>query len=82
MSSPIESFGEGTSYKDGKPVEWVDVDGRTDSLRMVQLWADGDFVKTFGMQLVKGKLMDAGFDNYWDRSKMRTAVINETAWRA
>ena len=82
MSSPIESFGEGTSYKDGKPVEWVDVDGRIDSLRMVQLWADGDFVKTFGMQLVKGKLMDAGFAQYWDFSKTKTAVINETAWRA
>lgn len=82
MSSPIENFGEGTSYKDGNKVEWTDVDGRTDSLRMVQLWADGDFVKTFGMQLVKGKLMDADFDNYWDHGKAKTAVINETAWRA
>ena len=66
MSSPIENFGEGTSYKDGNKVEWTDVDGRTDSLRMVQLWADGDFVKTFGMQLVKGKLMDSDFGGYWD----------------
>lgn len=82
MSSPIENFGEGTSYKDGNKVEWTDVDGRTDSLRMVQLWADGDFVKTFGMQLVKGKLMDADFDNYWDHGTTKTAVINETAWRA
>lgn len=82
MSTDLGNFGEGTSFKDGNPVEWVDVDGRTDSLRMVQLWADGDFVKTFGMELVKGKLMDGDFDNYWDRSKMRTAVINETAWRA
>ena len=82
MSSPIENFGEGTSYKDGNKVEWTDVDGRTDSLRMVQLWADGDFVKTFGMQLVKGKLMDDDFDNYWDHGMTKTAVINETAWRA
>lgn len=82
MSSPIESFGEGTSYKDGKPVEWTDVDGRTDSLRMVQLWADGDFVKTFGMKLVKGELMNADFNNYWDQGETKTAVINETAWRA
>lgn len=82
MSSPIESFGEGTSYKDGKPVEWTDVDGRTDSLRMVQLWADGDFVKTFGMQLVKGQLMDDDFNNYWDQGETKTAVINETAWCA
>lgn len=82
MSSPIENFGEGTSYKDGNKVEWTDVDGRTDSLRMVQLWADGDFVKTFGMQLVKGKLMDDDFNNYWDQGETKTAVINETAWRA
>ena len=82
MSSPIENFGEGTNFKDGSKVEWTDVDGRTDSVRMVQLWADGDFVKTFGMQLVKGKLMDADFNNYWDHGTTKTAVINETAWRA
>ena len=82
MSSPIENFGEGTSFKDGSKVEWTDVDGRTDSVRMVQLWADGDFVKTFGMQLVKGKLMDDDFNNYWDQGETKTAVINETAWRA
>ena len=82
MSSPIESFGEDTDYKDGNRVEWTDMDGRTDSLRMVQLWADGDFVKTFGMKLIKGKLMDASFDGYWNFGKVKTAVINETAWRA
>lgn len=82
MSSPIENFGEGTNFKDGSKVEWTDVDGRTDSVRMVQLWADGDFVKTFGMQLVKGKLMDDDFNNYWDQGETKTAVINETAWRA
>ena len=82
MSAPIERFGEDTDYKDGNMVEWTDMDGRTDSLRMVQLWADGDFVKTFGMKLVKGKLMDAGFDDYWDSGKAKTAVINEAAWRA
>ena len=82
MSTDLGNFGEGTSFKDGSKVEWTDVDGRTDSLRMVQLWADDDFVKTFGMQLVKGKLMDADFDNYWDHGMTKTAVINETAWRA
>lgn len=82
MSTDLGNFGEGTSYKDGSKVEWTDVDGRTDSLRMVQLWADGDFVKTFGMELVKGKLMDSDFAQYWDFSKTKTVVINETAWRA
>lgn len=82
MSTDLGNFGEGTSFKDGSKVEWTDVDGRTDSLRMVQLWADGDFMKTFGMELVKGKLMDADFGRYWDSSKEKTTVINETAWRA
>lgn len=82
MSTDLGNFGEGTSFKDGSKVEWTDVDGRTDSLRMVQLWADGDFVKTFGMELVKGKLMDSDFAQYWDFSKTKTVVINETAWRA
>ncbi|HIZ91503.1 MAG TPA: FtsX-like permease family protein [Candidatus Bacteroides merdavium] len=82
MSTDLGNFGEGTSFKDGSKVEWTDVDGRTDSLRMVQLWADGDFVKTFGMELVKGKLMDSDFGGYWDSSKEKTTVINETAWRA
>ena len=82
MSTDLGNFGEGTSFKDGSKVEWTDVDGRTDSLRMVQLWADGDFVKTFGMLLVKGKLMDDDFDNCWDHGMTKTAVINETAWRA
>ena len=82
MSSPIESFGEETNHKDGDKVEWTDVDGRTDSLRMVQLWADGDFVKTFGMKLIKGELMDADFGNYWNSDKSKTTVINEAAWRA
>lgn len=82
MTTDLGNFGEGTSFKDGSKVEWTDVDGRTDSLRMVQLWADGDFVKTFGMELVKGKLMDSDFAQYWDFSKTKTVVINETAWRA
>lgn len=81
MSAPISNFGEGASYGDGKSVKWTDLDGHTDSLRMVELWADNSFVKTFGMELVKGELMDSDFDNYW-ASPVRTAVINETAWRA
>ena len=81
MSAPIESFGEGTNYKDGDVVYFTDVDGRTDSLRMVMLFADGDVVNTFGMEVIKGKLMNADFNNYWSM-RNGTTVINETAWRA
>lgn len=81
MSAPIENFGENTNYKDGNMVHFTDIDGRTDSLRMVMLFADGDVVKTFGMEVLKGKMMEADFDNYWG-NKIPTAVINETAWKA
>lgn len=81
MSTDISNFAEGTDYGDGKSVVWTDLDGHTDSLRMVELMADNNFVRTFGMELVKGELMDSDFDNYWSSPK-KTAVINETAWRA
>lgn len=89
MGSAIDSFNEESSEaKDGKTVTWTDIDGRTDSLRMMQIWADGDFVKTFGLQLLKGELMNADYEDYWrqgddeENSVQPTIVINETAWKA
>ena len=63
MGSPIESFGEGNlEKKNGQAaIRWTDIDGKTDSLQMMEIWADGDFVKTFGLQLFKGELMDSYF---------------------
>ena len=81
MSASIENYDENTDHKDGEVVYFTDVDGRTDSLRMVMLFADGDVVKTFGMEVIKGELMNADFDNYWS-TRVGTAIINETAWRA
>jgi putative ABC transport system permease protein len=54
MGSPIESFGEGNlEKKNGQAaIRWTDIDGKTDSLQMMEIWADGDFVKTFGLQLL------------------------------
>lgn len=89
MGSAIENFNEeSTEAKDGMPITWTDIDGRTDSLRMMQIWADGDFVKTFGLQLLKGELMNDTFDDYWrqgnnDENPVQpTIIINETAWKA
>lgn len=88
MGSPIESFGEeNKETKDGKSIIWTDIDGKIDSLRMVEIWADGNFVETFGLQLLKGELMNSDFDDYWlqgDETNPveRTVVINETAWKA
>lgn len=89
MGSAIESFNEESSEaKDGQTMTWTDIDGRTDSLRMMQIWADGDFVRTFGLQLLKGELMNADYEDYWrqgddeENPVQRTIVINETAWKA
>ncbi|WP_294614417.1 FtsX-like permease family protein [uncultured Bacteroides sp.] len=88
MGSPIESFGEeNQETKDGESISWTDIDGKIDSLRMVEIWADGNFVETFGLQLLKGELMNSDFEDYWlqgDETNPveRTVVINETAWKA
>ena len=83
MSSPIESFGERGGYKDGEMVQFTDVDGRTDSLRMVELFADADLIKTFGMELIKGEMLNADYNNYFRGNRQElTAIINETAWKA
>lgn len=81
MGAPIESFGENTDYGDGRLARWTDVDGREDSLKMVLLYADADFVKTFNLKLLKGELLDADFGNYWGNTTP-SVVINEAAWKA
>ena len=83
MSSPIENFCEEGDYKDGEVVQFTDMDGRTDSLRMVQLYADVDLLKTFGMELIKGEMLNADYNNYFRGNRQElTAIINETAWKA
>ena len=88
MGSPIESFGEeNQETKDGKSITWTDMDGKTDSLKMVEIWADGNFVETFGLNLLKGELMNSDFEDYWKHGDEidpveSTVVINETAWKA
>lgn len=47
---------------------------------MVIVFADGDFSKTFGLELIKGKLLESDFGKYWgDRNP--GIVINEAAWK-
>ena len=83
MSSPIENFCEEGDYKDGEVVQFTDMDGRTDSLRMVQLFADADLLKTFGMKLIKGEMLNADYNNYFYGNRQElTAIINEAAWKA
>lgn len=54
---------------------------------MVEIWADGNFVETFGLNLLKGELMNSDFEDYWKQGDEidpveSTVVINETAWKA
>lgn len=80
MGAPIENYGENAEFGKGSIACWTNVEGQEDSLRMVLLYADGDFVKTFKMELLKGELMDADFGNYWKNAKQPSIVINEAAW--
>ena len=81
MGAPIESFEENTENRNGTLARWTDVDGREDSLKIVVLYADADFVKTFNLNLLKGELMDADFDHYWGNTTP-SVIINEAAWKA
>lgn len=82
MGSPIESWQEGEENKDGINTVWTDIDGREDSLKMVPIVTEADFIKTFGMKLVKGELPDSDFGNYFGGgAPLRTVIINESAWK-
>ena len=65
MGAPIESLGEGEAHGDGSLFRWTNIDGQEDSLKMVIVFADGDFSKTFGLELIKGKLLESDFGKYW-----------------
>lgn len=81
MGSPIENLYESGEWKEGVNIEWVDIDGETDSLKMVPIITDNDFIKTFDLKMLKGELPDDDYENYWHGGLMRTVVINETAWK-
>ena len=82
MGSPIENLYESGEWKEGVNAEWVDIDGETDSLKMVPIITDNDFIKAFDLKMLKGELPDDDYENYWHGGLMRTVVINETAWKA
>lgn len=82
MGSPIENLYESGEWKEGVNTEWVDIDGKTDSLKMVPIITDNDFIKAFDLKMLKGELPDDDYENYWHGGLMRTVVINETAWKA
>lgn len=62
---------------------WQKETGEADSLKMVGMVGDYDFMRTLGLTLLKGESFGANPDGYWDGSysKESPIVINETAWK-
>ena len=62
---------------------WQNETGGTDSLKMVGMVGDYDFMNTLGLKLLKGETFGANPDGYWDGSYSEESpiVINETAWK-
>lgn len=65
----------------GTNVTWI-ADGKTDSLYMRTIWVDGDFVKTYGLELIKGEVFSTDASGYWSGEYEFPVVLNETAWKA
>lgn len=66
---------------EGVNMKWHREDGSLDSLRMAQIFGDGDFTRTFGLQFLKGESFNADTKAYWDHTYDFPTVINETAWK-
>lgn len=62
---------------------WTNEAGQVDSLRMVGVAGDGDFMGTLGLTLLKGMSFGADKKAYMDGAyeKELPIVINETAWK-
>lgn len=80
MGAPISDYLKGHAWET-KTVEWYNETGGVDSLRMVNIFADADFLTTYGLELVKGKMLDADANAYWSGTYDFPAIINETAWK-
>ncbi|WP_455644143.1 FtsX-like permease family protein [Parabacteroides sp.] len=62
---------------------WMNGSGQVDSLKMVGVAGDGDFMETLGLTVLKGKTFGADKRAYMDGTyeKELPIVINETAWK-
>lgn len=80
MGASISDLLKGFS-SEKQTVGWYKETGDIDSLEMVNIFVDGDFVKTYGLTLIKGKLLDADTDAYWNGTYEFPVIINETAWK-
>lgn len=62
---------------------WENGQGKADSMKMVGMVGDRDFIHTLGLTLLKGEPFGANPDDYWNSTyaKESPIVINETAWK-
>jgi len=80
MGAQISDYLKGFGYE-GSTMEWDTPDESVDSLRFVNMWSDGDFIETFDIELLKGKLFTSDHESYWGGTYEFPALINETAWK-
>lgn len=80
MGAQISDYLKGYD-NEGSIMEWDTPDGSVDSLRFINMWGDGDFIKTFGIELLRGKLFTSDSQSYWNHTYEYPALINETAWK-
>lgn len=83
MGSPIDNLFESGKWKDGVTAGWTDIDGKENSIKLMPIATDTDFLKAFDLKLIKGELLDDDYNSYWrGGAPLRTVVINESAWKA
>lgn len=78
----ITDYLQGYGYEQSM-FHWEDETGKADSMMMVGMVGDSDFIPTLGLTLLKGETFGTNPDHYWDGSygKESPIVINETAWK-
>lgn len=77
MGAPLDNYAPGWK---GSDIKW-EIDGKADSLRMVSIWSDNDFVDTYRLKVLAGSVSKSNLGSYFNRTMKQTLVINETAWK-
>ena len=79
MGVQIGDYLKGYRYE-GANVVWENDGGAIDSMRIIEMWGESEFIETFNIKLIKGKTFETDFQGYWE-DKTNSALINETAWK-
>lgn len=77
MGTQIDNFMEGHDMETMRDFVWQ-TDDKEEKMKAAFLFVDGDFVKTYGIQVLQGEAMKSDFNAYW-KLENRFVMINETA---